>query len=112
MLQRTCGTLHRIFQSLSTLTHALLLPLLQKVQTLNPLVSLTALSTKWVKPAGAKSVKRRNLDETCGYCKIVGHNIHDCRKLETVKAATPQPQDVSFSTSAYLSACAVHEAGR
>ena len=62
------------------------------------------------KTAGTKSAKKWNPAETCSFCKIVGHNIHDCRKLATLKAETPQSQGVSFSTDAYLSACAVHEA--
>ena len=46
----------------------------------------------------------------CTYCNIVGHCIHDCRKLEALKAATPNLQGVSFSIDAYLSAYAIHEA--
>ena len=57
--------------------------------------------------AGAKSYHAAN---KCGFCKSIGHSIHNCRKLERLKAQTPQPQGVSFSTDAYLSACAVHEA--
>ena len=44
------------------------------------------------KTAGTKSAKKWNPAETCSYCKIVGHNIHDCRKLATLKAETPQWQ--------------------
>ena len=61
------------------------------------------------KTAGATPTKQRSPDQ-CTFCNIAGHNIHDCRKLKKLKAETPQSQDVSFSTSAYLSACAVHEA--
>ena len=91
----------------STLPHALLLPLLQKVQTVNRIgdrivnnvgKTADATSTKWWSP------------DQCTFCNIAGHNIHNCKKLKKLKAETPQPQKVSFSTSAYFSACAVHEA--
>ena len=83
---------------------------LNKVQTLNPRALGDRIVNHVGKTAGTKSAKKWNPAETCSFCKIVGHNIHDCRKLATLKAETPQSQRVSFSTAAYLSACAVHEA--
>ena len=87
-----------------TLTHALLLPLLHKVLILNPLV--TALSTMWV---GQQVLvpNRTTLQRSAVSVKALGT---PSTKLERLKAQTPQPQGVSFSTDAYLSACAVHEA--